>query len=411
VAKHHPLREQILTLPATERATVLVDALQTWIAEILGITKQDIVPTALLTEIEPSWHDPFTMSEALYLHFDKYLNFPFYLTDIENVKTLRDLAIHVANEMDPPSPAAPYGDPRVGGQWAFAEPRPYPHTIEEKQPMVFLLGAHRSGTTLLRTMLTGHPDLFGPPELYLLNSDSMGEFRAQASRLGNPWYRMGLVQTFSHLENLSMEQAEAKVRQLEDEDVPIHIVYRTIARLAQDKLVVDKTPSYLAHVGWLERAEQIFDRPKYLFLVRHPFAVIESWVRMRVKQVLRHHHGFWDENAWLYAEKGWAIFNQNALSFLERIPHDRKHLVHYEKLVTDPKQTQRGICEFLGIPFDDALLDPYRGERMTQGVGDGNFSQHHQIDARLATAWQEKHPPQKLSPFTQQIAAQLGYEF
>ncbi|HRI64096.1 MAG TPA: sulfotransferase [Polyangium sp.] len=410
MTKTSPLRQRILALPRAERASVLLDAMQSWVAEVTGKAEEEIAPTAHFTAFDASWNDPFTMSEALYLHFDKYLNFPFYLTDLEKVSTLEELAGYVADELDPPPPTVPYVNPHDGGRWPWPELKPYPHSIETKQPMVFLLGVHRSGTTLLRTMLTGHPSLFGPPELYLLHVDSMGEFRAQATRLGNPWYRMGLIQTFAHLENVPFEQAEAKVRRLEDEDTPIHIVYRAIAQLAADRLLVDKTPAYLAHAGWPERAEQIFDQPKYLYLVRHPFAVIESWMRMRVQQVVRNQFGVWDDNPWLHAEKAWAAWNQNALMFLEKIPAARQHLVHYEKLVADPEGTQRAICQFLGIPFDEALLDPYRGERLVNGVGDGNFTQHRQVEARLATAWRDQRPPQELSPFTKQVAAQLGYE-
>ncbi len=44
--------------------------------------------------------------------------------------------------------------------------------------MVFLLSAPRSGSTLLRAMLGGHPELFSPPELNLLPFSSMGEREA-----------------------------------------------------------------------------------------------------------------------------------------------------------------------------------------------------------------------------------------
>lgn len=410
IVNTYPLREQILAAPHTARAALLLAAFQGWVAEIIGQPQAQIAADVPLAHFSPAWADPFEASEALYLHFDKYLKFPFYLTDLGAATTLQELAVYIANELDPAPPTAPYADPYAGGAWAWPAPGSYPYTLERKQPMVFLLGVHRSGTTLLRAMLTGHPQLFGPPELYLLNVNTMGEFRAQSVRLDNPWYRIGLVQTFAHLENISFEQADAKVRQLEAADTPIHTVYRMIAQLADNRLVVDKSPTYLAHAGWPQRAEQIFDQPKYLFLVRHPYAVIESWLRMRVQQVVRNHYGVWDENPWLHAEKVWAVFNQNGLDFLRQIPAARRHLVRYEDLVTNPAATQEAICRFLGIEFHEALLDPYSGERLLNGVGDGNFMQHNQVDAKLATRWQERRPPQELSPFTKEVAAQIGYD-
>jgi hypothetical protein len=39
--------------------------------------------------------------------------------------------------------------------------------------IAFVVGAPRSGTTLLRVMLAGHPDLFVPPEMILAPFETM----------------------------------------------------------------------------------------------------------------------------------------------------------------------------------------------------------------------------------------------
>ena len=41
--------------------------------------------------------------------------------------------------------------------------------------MAFVLGAPRSGTTLLSVMLAGHPELFSPPEMVLAPFATMAE--------------------------------------------------------------------------------------------------------------------------------------------------------------------------------------------------------------------------------------------
>ncbi len=75
------------------------------------------------------------------------------------------------------------------------------------------------------------------------------------------------------------------------------------------------------------------------------------------------------------------------------------------------------ICEFLEIPFDEAVLTPYQGDRMTDGVsntamslGDPNFLNHQTIDANLAETWREIELPKTLSTYTQNLAQQLKYE-
>ena len=43
------------------------------------------------------------------------------------------------------------------------------------QPVHFVIGSGRSGTTLLRVMLAGHPGLFSPPEMVLAPYDTMAQ--------------------------------------------------------------------------------------------------------------------------------------------------------------------------------------------------------------------------------------------
>jgi pimeloyl-ACP methyl ester carboxylesterase len=117
------------------------------------------------------------------------------------------------------------------------------------------------------------------------------------------------------------------------------------------------------------------------------------------------------------AELIWRESNQNIFNLAEEIDPDRYHLVYYEDLVSKPQVVLEGICEFLAIPFDAAVLTPYQGDRMTDGVsntamslGDPNFLNHQTIDAQLAETWKAIKLPGMLSNYTQQLAQQLKYE-
>lgn len=96
MTKTYPLRQQILALPRAERAGPMLDLLQTWVADVTGCAKQEIAPTAPFTTFDESWADPSAMSEVLCLYFDKHLDFPFYLTDLEQAQTLQELASQIA---------------------------------------------------------------------------------------------------------------------------------------------------------------------------------------------------------------------------------------------------------------------------------------------------------------------------
>src|SRR6185295_2041789 len=60
--------------------------------------------------------------------------------------------------------------------------RPLPPRLDsatgKNPPAIFILSPPRSGTTLLRVMLAGHPRLFAPPELELLSFNTLSERRA-----------------------------------------------------------------------------------------------------------------------------------------------------------------------------------------------------------------------------------------
>ena len=54
-------------------------------------------------------------------------------------------------------------------------------------PAMFILSPPRSGTTLLRVMLAGHPDLFAASELQLLGFNTMSERIAAYSGKFSAW--------------------------------------------------------------------------------------------------------------------------------------------------------------------------------------------------------------------------------
>src|SRR5207248_3308855 len=124
---------------------------------------------------------------------------------------------------------------------------------------------------------------------------------------------------------------------------------------------------YAAHPHWLRRAEAIFKDARYLHLVRHPCGAVDSSVRRRFHRLFGRHWLAWDDNPWLYAEKFWAVSNRNILDFLREVDTERQRRLHFEALITDPPAALDPVCRFLGVSFDEAVLRPYEGDRMTHG--------------------------------------------
>ncbi|NHZ69837.1 MAG: SDR family NAD(P)-dependent oxidoreductase, partial [Thermotogales bacterium] len=153
-----------------------------------------------------------------------------------------------------------------------------PQDFKRLPAVVFLLSSPRAGSTLLRTILAGHPQLFSPPELHLLPFATMGQRHAH---LKEAYLDEGLQRALMELKSIEAAQARSIVDNWVSEDVPVCEVYGALQALCAPRILVDKSPSYAFDRRILERAESLFEHARYIHLVRHPISVIESFVRMR----------------------------------------------------------------------------------------------------------------------------------
>jgi hypothetical protein len=416
-------RKALAAAPLPERVATLQGLLRRRVAGLLGTAAAEVSVEMPFVMLGPPLSDLAALQSLLRGWIKEDTGLPVYPIELMLRYNIRLLAEYLAEEVVPPSRKAPppFTDLQEGGDWAWGLPDPSPRGAPGLPGMIFLLSVPRSGSTLLRTILAGHSGLFSPPELNLLPFGSMGERGRQIDSLGYAWMRAGPGSAFAALEGLSPKETEDKLARLEQEDVPVSDVYRMLQLGAGGRRLVDKSPLYTAHPAWLRRAEAIFPEPRYLMLARHPYAVIESFVRMRFYRILGPHWQTWDDNPWILAEKGWALGYRHLLEFAAHVGPERVHWVRYEDLVTDPAAVMGEACRFLGVPLEGAMLDLHQGERMTRfsrgegmpevpTVGDPNVLQHEGIDPRLATRWREQRPPQRLSPPTRAVAAELGYE-
>ena len=405
-------RERLLRAPMDERVVMLTDRLQAEIAEQLSVGVNELSLDARLDCLSPDWSDPSLLWWSLFSVLFSALGFWFWPREVAEVRSICSLSEYVAKEMEPvphPPTSVQVVDPFDKGNWSWDIPSKPPVGVERNPGIAFILSSPRAGSTLLRCMLAGHPRLYSPPELNLLMFESMGERGHQIDQLGFPWMRNGLQAAFGYTERLQREDGDRLCSDLEQGDVPVQHVYARLQALVGDRLLVDKSPSYAIHPEFLRRAEQLFERPKYLHLVRHPCGVIESFVRMRFHKLFGNTVNFWDENPWLFAEKVWDATNLHILDALSDVETSRQHRIVYEELVTNPDGQLRDICEFLGLPFDAGVLRPHGDDRLP-GIGDPTFGASSGVDASRAEGWRKRPPPQRLGEVTCQLCREFGYE-
>ncbi|HEY9878954.1 MAG TPA: type I polyketide synthase [Leptolyngbyaceae cyanobacterium] len=407
------LLSHLLSLPDFEREVALVAYLQKEVAQVLGLQGNAPSDRPLLDLGIDS-----LMTVDLLNLCKRDLQLTLYPREVFAHPTIQALAAYIAREIARANPA-PVASSSSNSSSSVPDTLPTGFWTSHALPavperrngsMVFLLSSPRSGSTLLRVMLAGHPDLFCPPELHLLPFDTLAE---RHDVLGRSYLEEGLQRALMELMQLDADAVHALVADWMEQNVSVQTVYDKLQQLAKNRLLVDKSPTYSLSLAALQRAELLFENAKFIHLVRHPYAVIDSFVKNRMHKIFN----LEPENPYQLAEQVWDVSNRNIQTFLQDIDPQRQHVLRYEDLVTDPERAMRHLCTFLELPFDRAVLTPYEGKRMTDGVransmavDDPNFRQRRRIESNLAEAWREVDLPLALTHKTQDLAAHFAYD-
>lgn len=408
------IAERIRTAFPTEREDLVRTYLEQKIALALDRNVAQLPEDGSLTKFDPEM-----FSVDLMVHLKQDFQIQVFPQEIQRIPSIEAMTQFVMTELDRVSDLARLATAKPLSAYTLqpyrkqSSGRPVLPTQKNK-PLAFLLSSPRAGSTILRVMLAGHPGLFCPPEPYLLHFETMQEWDQNVG-FGDilAWNRQGLEWAFGELLGVGLDASQTHVSKLIERNESVYGVYGHLQELAGNRLLVDKTPTYALDVAALERAERLFEAPKYIHLVRHPYAVIESFLRVRLDKLLGPNlFQESDVDPYVVAEAVWAIANRNLLQFLARIEPERRHLVRYEEMVSNPAGVMTDLCRFLGVPFDEVVLNPYDNprERMMGGIGDPNIFRHKNINSERGEAWKKIRLPRYLDESTKQVTRQLGYE-
>lgn len=272
------------------------------------------------------------------------------------------------------------------------------------KPIAFVLGAPRSGTTLLRVMLAGHSQLFVPPEMVLAPYATMAD--RQKALDERFWEKGGLRRALIELRDYSVDEAKEAVRQLSDRTT--QQVYEMLQDEIGERTLVDKCPHLGRPDGSLERLIAQFPHARFVWIVRNPASVIRSVQNMPMAEVML--GGFSPKSVW-------EIMNRRIQTFLEEhVSEDRWAMVRYEDLVEDAEPPLRRAAAALGLDYEPAMAQPYQGDRMRTGpagaraIGDPNLAGRGKIDKSLATKWLDGFDHRTVSDGTKLLAKSFGYD-
>ncbi|MBK8563871.1 MAG: amino acid adenylation domain-containing protein [Saprospiraceae bacterium] len=281
---------------------------------------------------------------------------------------------------------------------------------------IFILAPPRSGTTLLRVMLAGHPGMFACNELQLLHFETLVEREAAYQGKFALWSE-GLIRAVMELNHCEAEEAKLLLHNFAKHGMTTREMFEQLQEWVGDRLLVDKSPSYALDGEALQKAISDFPNARFIHLVRHPYSMVKSFEKYHMDQVLYlHPHDFSSQQL---GELVWLVSQRTTLDFLKNVPASQQFRMVYEDLVQNPEAVMHALCETLGIPFHEGLLDPYKDldKKMTDGIhkdsrsmGDSHFDQKKKIEAKKAADWKGVLEDNFLCKETWETAQSLGYE-
>ena len=237
-------------------------------------------------------------------------------------------------------------------------------TMLAKNP-IYICGVHRSGTTLVKDILEGHPDLVVLPsegtwytnleyKLGLLNKEERIGFlgkewlRRLANPINQPPYWLAgrsSAESSPYVDFARFLMAWwARVKRNNDQwpHIAVVLAWASCTNKLGARYWVDKTP---VNERFLIRIWNSIPQSKIIQVIRHPEATLTSRKKMEPSVSFRH------ALADMKISFNVAV-KQSVLS------HSHFMQVHYEELCENPELIAQETASFLGIPVSAALYQP-----------------------------------------------------
>lgn len=237
---------------------------------------------------------------------------------------------------------------------------------------IFIVGMHRSGTTLLEQLLDGHSGVKGVGELY--------DFTSQM-RFATDHHCRGVIDREIVKRSAAIDYAGVGKGYLDNLEW----------RLGAEPCFTDKLPSNFLNIGFICRA---LPQARILHLVRDPVETCFSNLREL----------FSDANPYSYDQRelaGYFLQYRRLMAHWHQRWPGRILDVGYADLTRDTERTLRRVCDFCGIDFEPGMVDLKARDR---GVATASAIQVRQgIIARSTPKWAPYE--RQLTPLREALAA------
>ena len=249
-------------------------------------------------------------------------------------------------------------------------------------PAPFVVGATRSGTTLLRLMLDAHPEMAIPSETHFI-PNLIKAYRLESA---TPERMCEVVTAHRRWGDFHLDPEELLERFRAIDPINPGDAARAFFQLYAEREGKtrwgDKTPGYVRE---MHRIESVLPEARFVHLVRDGRDVALSVLGMN-----------WGPSTVPEAAFRWK---KRILRSREQAPRIGHYVeIRYEDLVRDTEDTLRRICEFIELPYDEAMLRyheraPERLQEKARDLDRGPDKAPQSAEARLSSHALATQPP------------------
>jgi sulfotransferase family protein len=224
---------------------------------------------------------------------------------------------------------------------------------------IMILGSERSGTNLLRALLSTHSKIASPPPAGFI--DALGGIQSRYLPSSGSSYLSELIDdvvtlTKAHLNpwdiDLNSEVIKTRLKNTSLWEV-FRVVNEIYAESYQRPCWCSKEPGLFKYI--YEIAEHL-PSAKFVYLARDGRDVAASMLR-------GHHHEFHVYSA----AQNWASAQRCCLNALaDPAIGGQMYLLKYEYLIDNPETAMQNLMAFVGLEFEESQLQYYRNEKVLE---------------------------------------------
>lgn len=222
------------------------------------------------------------------------------------------------------------------------------------QQLVFLICSERSGSNLISAILNNHSEIGATPPYHLCRDVGLGWHAVRDAGIDSDAWRATRELIVNRFRTLRDADAAAAIdewlgalRELDFGVIARHVL-STASGLADSRLVFVKENNIHRMLFFIL---QQFPDAKFVFQVRDPRDYLLSAAerkegRWRIKFGSR-----------LHALEIWRDDQLGGLTAWAHLGPERVFFQRYEDLITRPAEVLTALCAFLGVEFEEAMLD------------------------------------------------------